>query len=280
MAVLKQVISTIILIFLFISFSTVIASCSKTVNEHDTTIEIVKDTIIDKDTIYDFKTGLIAYYNFNGGNLNDSSGYGNNIVFNNNAVKTTDRFGVANNAYLFDGSSSYMTVKDSVSLNPSKITIFAIVKVNGFYTGSCGGNRIVSKGYPDDVNGFYSLQFFDYSSNCGVPNTSNETFSGDFGDNYPQGAAAGIAIDSVKVKTGQWYYLTYTYDGTTSSFYINGQLKGTQVKTVPFHANNFDLWIGKHEDPPFPYYFNGAIDEIRIYNRAMSAAAVNKLSTL
>src|SRR5712675_227571 len=101
MAVIKQVISTIVLIFIFISFSTVIASCSKTVNEHDTTIEVVKDTIIEKDTIYDFKTGLIAYYNFNGGNLKDSSGHGNNIVFN-NAVKTIDRFGVADNAYLFD----------------------------------------------------------------------------------------------------------------------------------------------------------------------------------
>ena len=56
------------------------------------------------------KDGLMAYYNFNGGNLNDSSGLNNNIVFN-NAVKTTDRFGKANNAYLFDGSSSYMQVQ-------------------------------------------------------------------------------------------------------------------------------------------------------------------------
>ncbi len=279
MTILKQVVSTIILIFFFISFSTVLASCSKTVNEHDTTIEIVKDTIIEKDTIYDFKTGLIAYYNFNGGNLNDSSGNSNNIVFN-SATKTTDRFGVADNAYLFDGSSSYMTVNNSTSLNPSKITIFAIVKVNGFYVGTCSGNQILSKGYPYDIGGFYSMQFFDYNNGCAVPNTSNETFSAGFGDDYPQGSQAGVIADTVKVKTGQWYYLTYTYDGTTANFYINGQLKGSLVRTISFTPNSLDLWIGKHENPPYPYYFNGVIDEIRIYNRAMSAAAIHRLSTL
>jgi hypothetical protein len=279
MAVIKQLASTLFLTLVFISFASVVSSCSKTDTIHDTTYEVIRDTIIDKDTIYDFKTGLIAYYNFNGGNLNDSSGLGNNIAFN-NAVTTTDRFGVANNAYLFDGSTNYMTVNNSTSLNPAKITIFAIVKVNGFYVGSCSGNQILSKGYPYDINGFYSMQFFDYNNGCGVPNTSNETFSAGYGDDFPQGTNAGIIADSVKVKTGQWYYLTFTYDGTTAYFYINGQLKGSLTKSVTFSPNTQNLFIGKHENPLYPYYLNGAIDEIRIYNRALSAAAILQLSKL
>lgn len=222
---------------------------------------------------------MIAYYNFNGGNLNDSSGLNNNIFFN-SATKTTDRFGTANNAYLFDGSSSYMVVKNNPSLNPNKITLFAIIKVNGFYAGSCDGNQILSKGYPYDIDGFYSMHFFDYSSNCGPPNVNNETFGGIYGDDIPQGAGAGVGVDSVKVKTGQWYFLVYTYDGSTAKFYINGQLKDSVNKSVAFNANANDIFIGKHENPVFPYYLNGEIDELRIYNRALPAAAVLQLNNL
>ena len=248
-----------VICILILTGSASLISCSKSSNSIDVT------------------SGLVAYYNFDGGSLNDGSGMGNNIVFN-NAVKTPDRHGVADNAYLFDGSTSYMTVKNSTSLNPGKITIFAIVKVNGFYVGTCSGNQILSKGYPYDIQGFYSMQFFDYNNGCGVPNTSNETFGGSFGDDYPQGAAAGAVVVSDKVATGQWYYLAFTYDDSTANFYINGQLKVSVVKTVPFTPNAMDLFIGKHENPPYPYYFNGVIDEIRIYNRALPANAIAQLS--
>ena len=99
-----------------------LSSCEKIVHKTDTlylkdTLTInTRDTINTTDTLtivdsincscYDLTDGLIAYYNFNNGNLDDSSGHGNNIIFN-NATKTTDRFGRANNAYLFNGTSTY-----------------------------------------------------------------------------------------------------------------------------------------------------------------------------
>src|SRR5687768_16028797 len=63
---------------------------------------IIKDTVRITDTLncgscYNLMDSLIAYYNFNGGNLNDSSGNNNHIIFN-NASKATDRFGKPNNA--------------------------------------------------------------------------------------------------------------------------------------------------------------------------------------
>ena len=83
MTILKSVLGTLVLFFLLIlSFSGIVA-CTKTQIVNDTTYYIIKDTIILKDTVYDFKSGLVAYYNFVNGNLNDSSGYGNNISFNN-----------------------------------------------------------------------------------------------------------------------------------------------------------------------------------------------------
>src|SRR5450631_2802647 len=81
--------------------------------------------------------GLVAWYSFNGGSLKDGSGNGNDIV-SNNAVATSDRFGHANNAFLFNGTTSFMRVANSPSLNPSGvITMMAIIRINGFNTGSC-----------------------------------------------------------------------------------------------------------------------------------------------
>lgn len=264
----------------FILSTTQFSACTKTKTEveHDTTTVVKVDTLTKIDTFtvldstYDLQYGLVAYYNFNNGNLNDSSGYGNNITFN-NATTITDRFGKANSAYLFNGTTNYMEVPNSTSLNPSNVTLMAIFKVNGFYTGPCHSNQLFGKGYPDYISGFYDLRFDDYSADCSTgPNVNIETFSGGV-------SSAGLIADTIFVKTGQWYNLIFTYDGNVSKIYLNGQLKGTSiVGPVSFTANNHDLFIGEHEDPAFPYYFNGVIDEIRIYNRALTGEAIKQLS--
>ncbi len=123
------------------------------------------------------KDGLVAYYNFNGGNLNDSSGYGNNISIS-NATLTADRFGNPSNAYSFNGSSSYMQVPNSYSLNPNNMTLFAIVKVNGFFSGACTENQIVGKGYPDNINGFYFMRFSNIINPCSNFDSTTEKFYG------------------------------------------------------------------------------------------------------
>ena len=92
MNILKAILSSIVFCLLLIVFSSPISSCTKTTVQHDTTIKVVNDTTILTviDTIFDLRTGLIAYYNFINGNLNDSSGNGNTITFN-NCVATKDR---------------------------------------------------------------------------------------------------------------------------------------------------------------------------------------------
>ena len=170
MKILKGSLATVLMYMFYITSSVHIISCTKTKTQYDTTIftktdttVIIKtDTLYVPDSIYSITDGLVAYYNFNGGTLNDSSGYSNNITFNNNATPTTDRFGNANNAYLFNGSSNYMTVNDASSLNPNNsITLMAIIKVNGFYSGACNVNSIFGKGLEDE-SGEYNLRFSDY----------------------------------------------------------------------------------------------------------------------
>jgi len=305
---MKPVKFFLLLLSIYIIFCTGgsgLSSCTKTVTVHDTTtLHIhdtttltIKDTLTIRDTVVvndnilnAIKKGMVAYYNFNGGNTNDSSGNSNNIVFN-NATLTADRFGNQNNAYLFDGSSSYMQVPNSPSLNSQNITIYAIVKPLGFYQGSCHGNQILCKGDAYNVNGFYDLAFNPLNNMDGgtgacaiTVDTTKEVFGGAFGDNIPQGSAAQAfgtsASDSVYIQRNQWYTVVYTYDGTTSRFYVNGALASSNTNThaVNFTPNSNDIFIGKVKNSQYPYYLNGVIDEIRIYNRILTNQEVGYLS--
>ena len=94
-------------------------------------------------------------------------------------------------------------------------------------------------------------------------------------------SSANIAgSDTSFIKTGQWYYVAFTYDGKTSKLYVNGLLKDSRTATRPSHTNADDLFIGRLQDSTFPYYVNGVIDEIRIYNRALCPTAVMQLNSL
>ena len=169
----KSVLGILTLFILLFSVETNFSSCQKEVL---TDTLYIRDTINIKDTVhivdsincscYDLTDGLVAYYNFNNGSLHDSSGKNNNIIFS-NATKTSDRFGNAQNAYLFNGTSSYMRVSNSTSLNPKgAITLMGIVKMNGFYTGLCHANQIFQKGTVDQDQGVYSLRVSYITSDC------------------------------------------------------------------------------------------------------------------
>ncbi|MEP6724385.1 MAG: LamG domain-containing protein [Bacteroidota bacterium] len=285
MKVARSVAGILALFVVLFSLQINVSSCQK---------EIIKDTVRIKDTIrirdtvrivdsstcscYDLSDGLVAYYNFTGGTLNDSSGYNNNITFN-NATKTADRFGRPNNAYLFNGTSSYMKVANSASLNPAgAITLMGIVKLNGFYGGTCHGNQIFQKGTKDQNQGVYSLRVGDVTSDCyATVDTTKERATGFYGD---FGSTAGASDITKYAHTNIWMTLVMTYDGHESKFYVDGQLKSTVAGSAVFTPNSFDLFIGRAESPEYPYWWNGIIDEMRIYNKALCEGAVKQLSSL
>lgn len=223
------------------------------------------------------KVGLVAWYTFNGDVL-DHSGLKNNVIFN-SAKATAGKSGVPRTAYLFDGASSYMQVANSKSINPLKITLYALVKPKGFYQGTCHYNRVICKGYNDYDNGRYSMGFDDQAyynyTGCDLPVLNGkENFYGSYGN----GTGATGATDLTQyVKANQWYSLVYTFDGVNSKLYVNGILVNRIIRSTSFTANTNPLFIGRNQDPGYPYYFNGVIDEIRIYKRVLNQAEVSAL---
>src|SRR6202042_457216 len=131
---------------------------------------------------------------------------------------------------------------------PDNITIYAIVKVNGFYYGTDHGNFILVKGWDQDP-GMYFMDFTDYKS-YGLPDSTHEYFQGAYGDNNnPPGSAAGATDSASYVAPGIWHKLTFTYDGFTAKYYDNGVLTATAKISVTFTPNSDDLFFGKNDSP-------------------------------
>lgn len=178
------------------------------------------------------------------------------MAYYSNATPTADRNGNPNNAYLFDGATSYMSVPGSPSLSPDNITLYAIIKINGFYSGTDHDNMIFVKGY-HNAAGEYFMNFLDWPNTGAQVDTANEYFDGAYGDNDPPESAIAIGPQTVTdhLSAGVWYKLAFSYDGQTARLYINGVLKNTRTGSVQWTPNSLDLYIGKNVDPSglFPY---------------------------
>jgi hypothetical protein len=124
------------------------------------------------------------------------------------------------------------------------------------------------------------MGFYDFAANCGAPNITSESFGGSFGDNPFDGAAPYAGTDSIKIQTGQWYHVAITYDGSSIMLYINGELKSSMNRHTTYTPNAGDLFLGKLNSGTYPFYLNGVLDEVRIYNRALCPAAIRQLSQL
>ncbi len=83
------------------------------------------------------------------------------------------------------------------------------------------------------------------------------------------------------LSTGTWYHIVGTYDGVTKKIYINGALEASTALTGNITTNTRSVQIGSYDSSGTPTAFlTGAIDEVRVYNRALSAEEVANLYRL
>lgn len=226
--------------------------------------------------------GLIAYYPFTG-NAGDSSGNTNHgIVYG--ASLTTDRFGVANRAYSFNGTTNYIRVPNSSTLQAStyQLTISAWIKINQYSGTTNKAACILEKA--SGSSGDWGIVYQDFDNN---PSVEKLRFGG-YVWHSSTIATQGYWTTTVPA-TNQWYLLVYTIDGSSNTnYYINGVNESTISGSFSLWSNNSDMYIGKSATANGTFYgsvgnnynfFNGSIDDIRIYNRALSESEVLSLYT-
>jgi len=218
------------------------------------------------------KLGLQAYYPFNG-NANDASGNNNHPIFNNASI-TSDRFGNPNSAYHFDGSYQYMRIKNNPSLNfNNQITLSVWVRPTGFYYDICHASQVISKGGGNYNPGNYALRFDDalFTNGSGCSGAPCDTLHQNF-----RGTGTILTPYNNFIKKDQWYSVVYTNDGKTAKLYVDCELKYSVAFPETF-TNNEDLFIGKSDDDLFPFWLNGDVDDVRIYNRALVMEEITAL---
>ena len=211
-------------------------------------------------------SGLVAHYPFNG-NANDESGNSNDGTVN-GATLTNDRFGNANSAYLFDGTDDIIEVLRSSSIEPaSSISISLWALIDSSETGNF--ERILSKQHSQDQN-YSSYQII--VGNVGQGNLGKPGFTVRTSTSYKwTGHSTSETIQD-------WTHLVGVYDGSDIKFYHDGILVSSVAHTGTFVYDSNSLLIGGGKDGlGFDSFFKGEIDDIRIYNNAISATDVQSL---
>ena len=200
----------------------------------------------------------VAYYPFTG-NANDAVGTNNGMV--NGATLATDRFGNANSAYSFDGVSSNISINNSATFSFTSYTISLWFKYNGAGTAGKSIWSLISKN--SNGNGFDDqfhiwVASVDKTTGGRVGNGSNEFY-----------VAAMPAVDN-----GTWHQSSLVFDNPNDlvKLYLDGVLISSVANTSNPFNNSSPIKIGFWE--AFSNFFNGVIDEVKIYNTALTAAQV------
>jgi hypothetical protein len=208
--------------------------------------------------------GLVAYYPFNG-NANDVSSNGNNGTVN-GATLSTDRNGMTNSAYSFNGTSSFITVPNNATFNFQNQFTFSYW-INAASLSGLQMSLILSKqiNFGTDQNGFNSNLDVGALNNFRIQNgTSNPAFS------------LNSPTNSIAINT--WYHIVQTWNGSQGTIYINGVLTAQNTSSAILGNTSADLLIGKANWVAGNVkVFNGKIDDIGIWNRALTAQEIANL---
>jgi hypothetical protein len=193
--------------------------------------------------------GLVGYWPFNG-NANDESGNGNNGMVN-GATLTADRFGIASKAYDF-----VETGNQSIGIGDfdlvSNYSVSAWYKLNSFG----GWHNIISKYGP---SGGYAV-IFDPSGAL-YSHTNNGTSSGD------------VCTSNYVETSDSWHLVTVTLDFGVFNFYVDGIAHGSCTSMNYSIPNDAITYFGRQSNGTGEN-LNGSLDDIGIWNRALSADEV------
>jgi hypothetical protein len=220
--------------------------------------------------------GLQAYYNFNNNEIKDLTGNGNdgtshNATFNSKGGVTQD------GAFEFNGKNSYIEIKDDASLSPAnsaqKITITFWARPNTFnFKGESQGYvHFLGKGTPQ--NHEYAFRIYNSTAVDGVSRSKRLSF---YSFNLDGGLGAGSYFQD-NLKEGEWIFITGVIDGTNIQLYKNATLRDKDALSgynIKMGDGNAPLRIGTRDLKSF---FDGSIDELRIYNRQLSTSEIKQI---
>jgi hypothetical protein len=206
----------------------------------------------------DLDSGLAGHWTMNDGTGNmasDSSGFARHGTLIAGPVWVSQKF---NGGLRFDGVDDYVDVPDAPQLNPTS----ALTMATWFNSADISaGGILISKGTSGDQ---FHLRIFAGSVRVRLT-TGGNMFSYEPAYSFTSGA---------------WYHLAAVYDGTNLVIYVNGSPIGKPYPASgSLYVTSVNLNLGKRSGA-FNNYFNGVLDDVRIYSRALSAREIATLASI
>ncbi len=212
----------------------------------------------------DLKDGLVGHWTFDGkymiNNVADSSGNGN-VGYLRGQTSTTTIIGRLGQAIELEYSNDWIEVLDSSSLD-----------------GATGPGQERTVAFWIKATGVTSNKVITDKANFNGNNLWTETQDSGAGYTIEGGVAVTGSLTSGTLDKNRWYHVVWTYDGSNSSLFIDSVLvDGPQAQTAPA-ANDNSFIIGGFGNGSFD--MEGSLDDVRIYNRALSANDIARLYEL
>ena len=245
-----------------ISFLCVEASVVSNINND---IEIVSK--MSKENILDVNEGLMGYWSFDFETAEDESGNNNHGTVHEAIVVD----GISGRAFDFDGINDYIAVPDDPSLEfgYNDITISFWMKCSNTYLRT----QPISK--YRGLDDYRSWQVF-------IKERDINFFESDNGHDE-DGHLVGSSTIDVNLQNNTWYHILVIKIGTDAVFYVNGNL--VSDTDAAHHHSIYDSSVNLHIGCKLHWegyrmeHFPGIIDEVRIYNRALSEDEIQDLYT-
>ncbi len=190
-----------------------------------------------------FDNSLVAYYPFNG-NAKDLTSNGRDFTVYDNTTLTNGKDNSSNSAYYFDGTGDYLETTNIPSFDNYTISLWAMPASSGTYKAMFSSDNNSGRGFQIDLDG------------------------NDFHIRKASSSGGNIILSTADL--GVWTFVAFTYDGTNSIGYIDDEIPVSDSGGT----TEFNLFrIGRNRNGNT--YFTGAIDELRIYNRALTASEIS-----
>jgi O-glycosyl hydrolase len=202
---------------------------------------------------------LVAAFGLNegsGGGVTDASGMGNHGVI---AQATWANAGKYGKALSFNGTNSWVTIPDANSLDlTTGMTLEAWVNPSALNS----WETVLLKETGNELS--YAVYADNNGNDSGGPRRP-AVWVRQAGTSYSTSGTAQLPLN-------QWTHLAATYDGSALRLYVNGVLASTLARSGPIDTSTGVLRIGGNA--VWGEYFNGLIDEVRVYDNALSQSQI------
>jgi len=171
--------------------------------------------------------------------------------------------------FSFDGVDDRIEIPDSASLKPANVTVDAWVRFDALDTPGASAP---------------GLQYIVFKRNSRTSSFEGYALiklrvGGVDRLQFVISSAAGIQVvtsSATAVASGQFYYAVGSYDGSSAKLYVNGALEDQKAANFPLDYGTRPVFIGSSEES-WNGRLNGVVDEVSIYNRALTAAEIQAL---